>query len=412
MLKLFSVGLFANVVYVLSGAAKQYFIAAQLPVADVGVYGTWVAQASLLLVVVPLPAYLDVLIKGFSATLDDQASRHRLFRNVIRELQYVVLGSTAILACVLLYSAVAFESGSAPIALLLLLVAQYVSLTADISLRMCRAHQLYAVFLAARNLPSLVVIVAFGLQSAMAIVIVELLSGLLTGWFVYRSRVLRPAWSAQPHGNAVGVRGEQATLWLARLVQYVNAALLRLTVPFVFGAHETGLFFFACIAQIPSSLFLSVTTQLFGHSLAQMQPGGYRAVARIQLWFLAPNALYALGIAALTPYWSSLIDRIPTLAQYAGIGSLVFAVALYSSVLASDCQEYLLRSRGFSRILLQYNASSIAAQIACLGYCTVKGYSIHRTIVLSAVAAGAVLIVFTGYSFRRVLQPQRSSASP
>jgi len=404
MLKLFSAGLIANLLYVVSGALKQYFIAAQLPVADVGVYGAWTTQAALLLVLVPFPAYLDVLIRGFSAAPDDDATRAGLISGVARELRYLATGAAAILACALLYNLISGHLHQSPATLLLLLVAQYISLVSDILLRMRQARGRFALFMATRNLPSLFAIVAFGLRTPVALVGAEIASALLIGSFVYRSRTLRVMHPMPSRPVRPVFHKEQATLWLARLGQYVNASLLRLIVPFVFTAHETGLFFFACIAQIPCSLFLSVTTQLFGHALARMKSGEYAAIGRIQLWFLAPNAAYVAGIALLVPYWPTLIAHVPKLTQYAGVGPLLFAVCLYSGVLSSDCTEYLLRSRGLSRVLLRYNLCSVIFQVLCLGAGALAHWRIERTISVCAVAAGAVLAGFSGYSFRRVLR--------
>lgn len=404
MLKVFSTGLIANLIYVLSGALKQYLIAAQLAVTDVGIYGAWVAQASLLMVLVPLPAYLDVLIKGFSAAPGDHPLRGALVSGVIREMRMISSGIAVMLVGALIYALVVGTPHPTLIALLLLLLSQYVGQTADILLRMYQAHQRYAAFMALRNLPSVALILVMGLDSPMAIVLVELLSAAIVGGLAYRSRPLRlrDRSAVLPPARLVA-GGEQVMLWLARLVQYVNNSLLRLLVPFIFGAHATGLFFFACIAQIPASLFLSVTTQMFGHTLARIQRGEWRVVARIQFIFLLPNLLYIIAMALLVPYWSWFMHWIPGLVQYAQIGALVFAVALYSSVLSSDAQEYLLRSRGLSRMLLQYNLGSIAAQIACLLACSALGFEIERTIVFCAIVAGLVLIGFSVRSFRFVV---------
>ena len=402
MLKLFSAGLIANLLYVISGALKQYFIAAQLPVAGVGVYGAWVAQASLLLLLIPFPAYLNVLIQGFSAAPEDHVSRVGLIAAVTRELRYLAYGATSLLACVLLYDLAVGRARDTAAALVLLIIVQYVTMTSDILLRMRQAHGRFALFMATRNLPSLLAIIVFGLHSPMALVAAELFSALLIGWFVFRSRTLRAAQPAVPVRSTFNK--EQSTLWLARVGQYVNSSLLRLSVPFLFGAHDTGLFFFACIAQIPCALFLSVSTQLFGHALARMKQGNYRGIFRIQLWFLAPNAAYIAMVALLVPYWPILTIHVPKLTQYAGIGQLLLAVSLYSAVLSSDCTEFLLRSRGMSHILLRYNLCSVFTQIVCLCVGFVGKFSTESTIKLCAAAAGAVLAAFSVYSFRRVLQ--------
>jgi len=404
VLKLFSAGLIANLVYVLSGVFKQYLIAAQLPVASVGIYGAWVAQAALLLVLLPFPAYLDVLIRGFSSPVDDPDPPRVLIAAVMRELR--ILSGIAV-AGVLLTGLLDLASGKAfqtSAALLLLLLGQYVSLTSDILLRMRQAHLRFAVFMATRNLPSLAAIVLFGIHEPFPIVLAELGSALSVGWFVYRSRPLQPPPAGHPKLPRIRIYREQTTLWLARLGQYVNNSLMRLIVPFIFGAHDTGLFFFACIAQIPCALFLSVTTQLFGHALSRTKSGGgYGVLLRIQLWFAIPNVLYVLALALLMPYWPLVTQLVPKLQQYSGVGHLIFAVASYSAVLSSDCTEYLLRARGLSRFLLRYNVCSVLAQLCCFAVGALEHMSIEATIVLCAVAAMTVLLCFTVYSFRRVV---------
>jgi len=404
VLKLFSAGLIANLMYVISGALKQYLIAAQLPVASVGVYGAWVAQAALLLVLLPFPAYLDVLIRGFSAPVDDPNPPRMLIAAVMRELW--ILAGIALTGVVLtvLFDLASGKALQTSAALLLLLLGQYLSLTSDILLRMRQAHLRFAVFMATRNLPSVAAILVFGIHSPFPIVLAELGSAATVGWFVYRSRSLRPPPEGHPKLPRIHIYREQTTLWLARLGQYVNNSLMRLIVPFIFSAHDTGLFFFACIAQIPCSLFLSVTTQLFGHALSRMKSGGgYGQLLRIQLWFATPNVLYVLAVGLLVPYWPVITHLAPKLQQYSGVGHLIFAVALYSAVLSSDCTEYLLRARGLSRFLLRYNVCSVLAQLCCLTVGALEGMSIEATIVLCAVAAVAVLACFTAYSFRRVV---------
>jgi hypothetical protein len=403
VLKLFSAGLIANLVYVVSGALKQYFIAAQLPVAGVGAYGAWVAQASLLLVLIPFPAYLEVLIRGFSTAVDDHDTGSVLMAGVTRELRFLAMVAAGIVACAVLYDFLDGKFHPTAAALLLLLVAQYILLIADIGLRMRQAYQRFALFMAMRNVPSLAAIIVFGLRSPFAIVVTELSSALIIGWFVYRSKPLRASHAAGADLPRPVIHREQIMLWLARLGQYVNNSLLKLIVPFTFGAHDTGLFFFACIAQIPCSLFLSVTTQLFGHALARMKHGETAAIMRIQLWFLAPNVLYGSAVALLVPYWPTVISYVPKLQQYAGVGPLILAVSLYSAVLSSDCTEYLLRSRGLSRILLRYNVCSVLVQIGCLAAGMLEHLSIEHTIMLCAAAAAAVLALFSTYSFNRVL---------
>jgi hypothetical protein len=403
MLRLFSAGLVATLVYVLAGVVRQYLIAAQLPVADVGFYGTWVARASLLLVLIPFPAYLDVLIKGFSAVPDEQAHQRQLAAGVRREL--MVLGACAAIVLIptFLHALVSHQLNRGVVALLLLLLAQYVNATADILLRMIQAHRRFAVFMALRNLPSLVLVASLGVQSSLAVVLTDVAQAAFVWWFVFRSRPLRapthpllqPFWRMPEK--------EQITLGIARLFQFVSTSLLRIGVPLAFSAHDTGLFFFACLAQTPGSVFLSVGNQLFGHSLARLQRGEMRKLLRIQLWYATPNLLYAIVIALLVPYWNVLIDHVPTLGKYRDIGALVFAVALHSAVLSSDCQEFLLRTRGLSIVLLRYYIGSILVQ----GTCLLAAYELHlspaNTIILCAAALAANLTGFSLYSFNKAV---------
>src|SRR5690606_2504293 len=137
----------ANLVYVSTGALKQFFIATQLAVPDVGIYGAWVAQASLLLVLVPMPAYLELLLRGFSAPPDAHQLRGSLVSGVLREFR-LVIGIVALLLVLLFMAAVVgFGPPEFAFALLLLLAAQYLGQIGDISLRMYQAHQRYAAFL-------------------------------------------------------------------------------------------------------------------------------------------------------------------------------------------------------------------------------------------------------------------------
>jgi hypothetical protein len=409
VLKLFSTGIVANLVYVATGALKQYFIAAQLTVPDVGVYGAWVAQASLLVLVVPLPAYLDLLIKGFSAAPSDHPTRGNLVSGTLREFKWLAAVAIILLACVLGIAAISGERYPTAEALLILVTGQYLFQIADIALRMYRAHQRYALFLATRNLPSLGLIIFMGLDSPMAIVLVELLSALIIGGLAFRSHALQGRDRSLPLEPLRATMGrEQRTLWFARGLQFINTSLLRLVAPFIFSAYDTGLFFFAMIAQLPASLFLSVNTQMFGHALARIEPNAWPTLWRIQSWFLLPNLLYVVGLVVLVPFWPALMQLL-NLGQYADIGWLVVAVALYSAVTSSDCTEYLLRSRGLSHILLRYNLCSILAQITCLGACAALRIPIHLTIAVCAMMSCLVLAGFSAHSFRRVLGTKNPS---
>jgi hypothetical protein len=402
-LKLFSAGLLANLLYVISGVAKQYLIATQLSVDDFGIYGAWVTQASILLVALPFPAYLNVLIKGFSASPDDQAMRQSLMADVKREQIFLGLLVTLILIVMLTYAIWTDQLLRMPIALLLLLVAQYLGVTSDITLRMFESHQWLAAFMAVRNLPSIALIVLLGLRSPLTIAIVEVTSALFVGWLVYRSKPLRNDGNGSNSRRRPTLQREQATLWMARLIQYMNSSLLRFVIPLSFQPHEIGVFFFACIAQIPCSLFLSVANQLFGPTLARLNPGDYRTFVRVQTWFIVPNLMYVITVALVVPHWSSLTVYVSSLSKYRDAGIMIFMVALYSAVLTSDCQEFLLRGRGMSKFLLQYSACSIVTQIGCLAVASYMEFSLSYTIALCAGMALTILSVSTGLSFRRVV---------
>jgi hypothetical protein len=273
----------------------------------------------------------------------------------------------------------------------------------DILLRMIQAHRRFAVFMALRNVPSLALIALFGVKSWLGVVLADSVAAVLIWWFVFQSRALRGSVQVLRPTFSLSLPREQFTLWLARLFQYLNSSLLRIAVPLAFAAHETGLFFAACIAQTPNSVFLSVGNQLFGHALARLRHGETREFLRIQAWFAAPNFLYVLLIAFIAPHWAELIGHVAGLGKYRSLGPLVLTVVVYSAVLSSDCQEFLLRTRGLSIILLRYNLCSIVAQIACF----VAAYALHlstaHTVILCAGALAANLIAFSVYSFFRVL---------
>jgi hypothetical protein len=404
MLRLFSAGLVATLLYVLSGVAKQYLIAAQLPVADVGFYGTWVARASLLQVLIPFPAYLDVLIRGFAPAADERLNQRMLAFGVRRELLLLTVLSLGVIGVLLVHGLLTHSLNEAVVALLLLLFAQYVNSTGDIMLRMIRAHGRFAMFMALRNLPGLVLIAALGVRSALAVVLTDVTAAVLIWWFVHRSKPFRGELPVAAPAVLHELPKEQITLWLARLFQYVSSSLLRIGVPLVFAAHETGLFFFACIAQTPTAVFLSVGNQLFGHDLARLKQGEVHRFLRIQLWFAAPNILYMVAIAILVPYWNWVIGHVPSLMKYQDIGPLVFAVALYSAVLSSDCQEFLLRSRGLSIVLLRYNLCSIIVQCLCLLAVFAMHLAPAATITLCAGMLAINLVAFTSYSFLKVVR--------
>lgn len=403
MLRIFASGLAANLVFVASGLFKQYLVAGSLSVADFGSYGTLVALASLLLVLVPFPAYLDVMIRGFSAGPHAYGTRKRLVLAARTEM--MGLGAVALLSVVLLglYAVLveAPDRRSWPLALLLL--GQYLTACLDILLRMQQAHTRIALFMIVRNLPAIALLLAFAPASPLHVAVIDCATALLIAGAFLRTPALRVRGVLRLRRMRWRMGGEQAALWLARLAQFGNSSLLRLVVPLAYGAHETGLFFFALIAQLPCSLFLSVTTQLYGHTLARLARGDWATLWRTQAFFLLPNLLYAAATAVVLQWWEPLIEHAGKLAKFADAGPLILAVVVYSTVLASDCQEYLLRSRGLSRVLLAFSITSITTQLACVAAAAALNAGLADTLYLCAAVQAAVLGAFSFYSFNTVV---------
>lgn len=407
MLARFTFGLVANLVFVATGVAKQYLIAKSLSVNDFGSYGTVVAQAALLLVALPFPAYLGVMIRGFSAAPTQFGTRKALIRGVRIELALVGLMGFVIVLGALAAGALG-ERGEAMgsvILLALLLVAQYAAAVVDLLLRMQQAHRRLATFMAVRNLPAVLVLCTYPIVDPMQVVLLDFITGLLIALTFLSTRELRVRLLLNRRAMQRTLSREHLTLWLARLVQFGNSSLLRLLVPALYGTYETGLFFFAMIAQLPCSLFLSVTTQFHGHTLAQLRRGDWRTLWLTQAHFVLPNALYVAACALTIPYWPAATESISLLSKYADSGALLLAVVCYGAILASDAQEYLLRSRGLSHILLVYSAASMAAQLTIVLACAWMGASIQHSLVVCACVQAVLLVCFSAYSFRRVLGP-------
>ena len=411
MLRVFATGLAANGLFVISGLAKQYVVAGSLAVADFGAYGALVAVASLLLVLVPFPAYLDIMIRGFSAAPDAYGTRKRLVIAARTELLFLVLVAVALAAVLVAYAAVVEPPSRRIWPLLLLLLVQYSAACVDLLLRMQQAHAKLAAFMAVRNLPAVAMLLVVGATTPLQVAAVEFASAALVALVFLRSRELRVRRILKLRWPWRRLQAEQLTLWLARLAQFGNSSMLRLAVPLVYGAHDTGLFFFALIAQLPCSLFLSVTTQIFGHTLARVQRGDWRTYLRTQTWFALPNVGYVVIMALLLPLWADAMSFVPKLTKYADAGPLVLAVVVYSAVLASDGQEYLLRARGLSRVLLVFSATSGLLQLAAVALAWRSSMSLVQTVYLCAAVQAVTLAAFSTYSARLVLgRPQPEHA--
>lgn len=403
MIKIFASGLAANLVFVFSGLLKQYLIAGSLSVEDFGAYGSLLALASLLLVLMPFPTYLNVMIFGFSAPPDAFGTRKRLIIEARAEMITLTAVLLVALALVTLYGLLVTEVNSLIGPVLLLLLAQYLVGCLDLLLRMQQAHSHIALFMMLRNVPAIVLLLSFSPILPMQVAIFDCVSAvLITVWFI-NSRIFgtrRVPLFRLLHWR---INYEQRRLWLARIAQFANSSMLRIIVPLSFGAHDIGLFFFALIAQLPCSLFLSVTTQIYGHILARLQRGDWATLFRIQISFALPNLIYVFVAAVALQFWEPVVSNIPNLAKYSDAGPLILAVVSYSAVLASDCQEYLLRSRKMSGVLLLYSTASVLAQIVCVTLGATLNISLTSIIYLCAVVQAGVLISFSFYSFKKTI---------
>lgn len=404
MLKIFTSGLAANLVFVVSGLLKQYLIAGSLSVVDFGAYGSLVALASFLLVLMPFPAYLNVMILGFSAPLDAFGTRKRLLIDARAEMITLTVVLFSGLALVTLYGLLVTEIAPIVEPVLLLLLAQYLAACLDILLRMQQAHPHIALFMILRNIPAILLLLFLSPISPIQVAIFDCVSAMLiTAWFL-NARIFRTRRNFLFRSLRWRIDGEHSRLWLARLAQFGNSSMLRLLVPLSYGAHEIGLFFFALIAQLPCSLFLSVTTQIYGHTLARLQRGDWTTLFRIQTAFVLPNLMYVVVAAIALQFWEPIVSNIPKLAKYADAGPLIIAVVAYGAVLASDCQEYLLRPRKLSGVLLLYSTVSILAQIVCVALGAMLNAGLTMIIYLCAAVQACVLIAFSFYSFRKVIK--------
>jgi hypothetical protein len=402
LLKRFASGLAANGLFVASGVFKQYLIASALSVVDFGAYGSLVAVASLFLVSLPFPAYLGVMIRGFSAAPNAYGTRKQLTLSVRHELAVlVVAGMVCLAAIALLATTTPFDGHVWP--LVLLLFVQYTTACVDLLLRMQQAHQRLALFMSLRNAPALVVLWLWHPSAPWQVCLVDFFTALVVALVFLRAPELRIRTVFRWRRLDRKLDRERVTLWLARLAQFGNSSLLRLLVPLLYGAHETGLFFFALIAQLPCSLFLSVTTQLYGHTLARIERGDWRTLWRTQGLFALPNAAYVLACAVFVPYWHEAIAVVPKLAKYGEAGPLILGVVVYGTVLSSDCQEYLLRARGLSRVLLRFSIVSVVVQCTTVWVSSLCGLRLQHTLFACAGLQALVLAGFSTYSFRLVV---------
>ena len=343
------------------------------------------------------------MIKGFSAPATAFGTRKRLIAASRTELLLLSVVAAAVCLLLALYALLVDTPDSRLWMLLPLFVVQYATACLDLLLRMQRAHSRLALFMMVRNLPSVLMLMLLHPTAPLQVVGIDFAAALFVTGFFLRSKELRIRHVLRLRWPRKRLDKEQLTLWLARLVQFGNSSLLRLLVPLAYGLHDTGLFFFALIAQLPCSLFLSVTTQLFGHALARVKPGEWRLLLQTQAWFALPNIGYALAAVLLLPYWGLAISFVPSLAKYADAAPLVLAVVVYSTVLASDCQEYLLRARGLSRILLAFSGTSLLLQGAVVGLASWLSMSLVSTLHACAAVQALTLAAFSTYSFHRVI---------
>lgn len=403
MLRVFASSFAANVMFVLSALLKQYLLAGALSVVDFGFFGSMVALSSLLLVLVPFPAYLNVLISGFSASENAFRKRRRLLlaaRLEVCLLFCLVLAASMMAA---LYHMLVSTIDPRIWALPLLLLAQYMMACLDILLRMQKAHKRIAFFMSVRNVPSIILLLMIAPSSPLYVVLIEFITAILVSVYFFQTAPLRLKKILKIPKYGLRLTREKIVLWLARFTQFGNSSLLRVAIPFLYSAHETGLFFFALIAQLPCSLFLSVTTQLYGHTLARLRIGEWSKLLQTQALFIFPNLLYAVIAGMALQYWEPLIINVPKLAKYAEAGPLIFSIILYGAVLSSDCQEYLLRSRGFSHILLSLSAVSVTGQIACIFILSQYSFSLEKTILICTALQSIIILSFSIYSFKKVL---------
>lgn len=403
MLRVFASSLAANIAFVLSALLKQYLLAGALSVVDFGTYGSMVALTSLLLVLVPFPAYLNVLINGFSASAGAFGTRKRLV--LAARLEIILLACLVLVTSTMLgiYGMLVSTPDPRTWALPLLLLAQYMITCLDILLRMQQAHRRIAFFMTVRNVPAIILLITIAPSSPLYVVLIDFITAILVSGYFLQSPPLRIKKKLNFLKYGWRFTREQIVLWLARLTQFGNSSLLRVLIPLLYSAHDTGLFFFALIAQLPCSLFLSVTTQLYGHTLARLQIGDWSKLLQTQASFIFPNLLYAAIAGVALQYWEPIITHIPKLAKYAEADPLIFSIIVYGAVLSSDCQEYLLRSRGFSNILLKFSTTSVAGQIACIVISSQYNINLEKTIYMCAAVQAFMLAGSSIYSFRKVL---------
>ncbi|NDI84628.1 hypothetical protein [Undibacterium crateris] len=400
MLKIFISGLGANIIFVCAGLVKQYLLAAQMSVANFGAYGTAISLASLSLLIIPFPAYLDIMVRGFSDFSKNSYLRHQLIAAVRKEILILTILVGAGFSLILGATFICTFPDQLILSISLLLLSQYIGAALDLMLRMQQAHRTLAFFMVLRNLPAIFLLMLTRVGSPLLVAGIDLIASVFMLFVFLNSNVLRVRAFEIRSRFRFFLTSAERTLWFARLFQFVNSSLLRLVIPFVCGAHETGLFFFSMIAQLPCSLFLSVTTQMYGHTLASLKRGEWKSLWIIQAWFILPNLAYVIVAALFMPFWEGIAIMIPGLAKYKDAGSLIMAVIVYSSVLASDCQEYLLRTRGLAHVLLQYSLFSVCVQALVVAGVFGNLFDLIHAIYFAAFIQVVVLILFTYKTFK------------
>lgn len=405
MLRVFSLSIVANFSTVLSGLAKHYLIATHLSVGDFGVWGSLVAVAAFTVILLPVAGYLDLMLKGFSMSGSDISENQRLVRGA--QLELIVLASAGV--AVAIANAI-LSMGERPIfraeysGLILLAVAQFAASSVDMQLRMQALHGRLALFQATRNLPSVALLAVLPYVSLLQIAFIDAVMTLVMALLCMK----RPIAWRPPHFRRMDFKvrfdGDHRALWFARFLQFLQGWSPRLIVPMFFGAQETGLFFFAFIAQMPCSIFLSTMTQMYGHRLGQLKANEARELYKIQGLFVVPNLVYVLTASLIFSNWSWVIDLLPGLASYRDAGAMMMAIALFGGVLASDCQEYLLRTRGYSSTLSLYASISIAVQLGCLSWGWIASMPLETVICLCAVAQTVILLLTLRRSVRLIFK--------
>lgn len=403
MFTIFAKGIISNLWFVLSGLLKQYLIASYLTVSDFGFYGSAVAIAAFLLTLLPFPAYMNVMLRGFSVKFNAIPTRARLTKAIYAETAELAF-LIAITCMIFLFSPLfTYPLDLNVVWVLLLLLVQYLGTCLDIILRMHKSHNKIAQFMFLRNIPVIALLLICVPDSVMQIILIDFLSAsLITAYFSYTSgyKFLKSRLIRFPR---LSLDGEQLKLWFARLSQLANSSILRLLVPIIFGGYESGLFFFALVAQLPCSLFLSMTTQIFGHELADHKAKNWSSLLKIQAWFILPNILYLILVIMILPFWMEITSAIPKIVKYSEAGDLILPLVLYSAILSSDCQEYLLRSRKLSHMLLFFYSTSLLLQLGVIAIGVHFNFELWLQVFCCSFVLFISLLLFTFHSFKRVI---------